>query len=314
VGGNAVDGVDGAVAALDQGVKTAQNGVDGLNAKVVDLKNGIDGMDAQMADAVIYDDSTHGKITFNKGGDMAVVTNVAPGTLDAASTDAVNGSQLFDTNQNVASNTTDITNIKNGKAGLVQQSAAGANLTVGAATDGAAVDFKGTAGNRKLVNVAAGNVSATSTDALNGSQLYGLANSTAKVVGGGSSVNADSSIRSPSITIGSKTYNDLSSAITAAAAASGSIDAIVWNGTAAAYDAKHGSDATSKITHVSNGTTDNDALNLSQLNSAGFKTDSAGVVTNQAVTFDSGSIASGKACRLVQTKRRARTDDRVGCA
>ena len=32
------------------------------------------------------------------------LTNVAPGTVDATSTDAVNGSQLFATNQQVAAN------------------------------------------------------------------------------------------------------------------------------------------------------------------------------------------------------------------
>ncbi|RUR25816.1 hypothetical protein ELY33_17465, partial [Vreelandella andesensis] len=39
-----------------------------------------------------------------------VITNVAPGEISDTSTDAVNGSQLFATNQNVTNNTTDITN------------------------------------------------------------------------------------------------------------------------------------------------------------------------------------------------------------
>ncbi|MFV3416401.1 hypothetical protein ACNFH8_29550, partial [Pseudomonas sp. NY15436] len=92
----------------------------------------------------------------------------------AQSSDAVNGSQLYATNQQVAQNTGDIsnldgrvtnvegdvstitTNINNGSIGLVQQAGAGANLTVGKDTDGAAVDFAGTAGARKLINVADG--------------------------------------------------------------------------------------------------------------------------------------------------------------
>ncbi|HHR1439765.1 TPA: hypothetical protein ACS3J7_004269, partial [Klebsiella oxytoca] len=41
------------------------------------------------------------------------VTNVAAGTLSSTSTDAVNGSQLYATNQNVATNTTNITNLAN---------------------------------------------------------------------------------------------------------------------------------------------------------------------------------------------------------
>ncbi|WP_220340825.1 hypothetical protein [Lysobacter soli] len=66
-----------------------------------------------------------------------------------------------------------VNNISSGSAGLVQQSAAGANLTVGKGTDGAAVDFadkNGTA--RKLLKVAAGTVASGSTDAVNGGQLY----------------------------------------------------------------------------------------------------------------------------------------------
>ncbi|MFV3416398.1 hypothetical protein ACNFH8_29490, partial [Pseudomonas sp. NY15436] len=49
---------------------------------------------------------------------------------------------------------------------------AGANLTVGKDTDGAAVDFAGTAGARKLINVADGTVAAGSKDAVNGGQLF----------------------------------------------------------------------------------------------------------------------------------------------
>ncbi|WP_239483381.1 ESPR-type extended signal peptide-containing protein [Burkholderia sp. MS455] len=92
--------------------------------------------------------------------------------------------------------------IGNGTVGLVQQSAAGADITVGASTDGAAVNFTGTAGARKLTGVDAGAVSASSTDAVNGSQLHGVADSVASAIGGGSVVNADGSISAPSFTVG----------------------------------------------------------------------------------------------------------------
>jgi len=97
------------------------------------------------------------------------ITSLANGTVSSGSTDAINGSQLYATNQNVTSNTTDIANLKNGQAGLVQQAVAGADLTVGKATDGAAVNFADKNGNaRTLKNVKAGvNVN----DAVNMSQL-----------------------------------------------------------------------------------------------------------------------------------------------
>jgi autotransporter adhesin len=43
-----------------------------------------------------------------------VITNVASGSATAGSTDAVNGTQLYETNQAVAKNAQDIANINNG--------------------------------------------------------------------------------------------------------------------------------------------------------------------------------------------------------
>ncbi|WP_219267914.1 YadA family autotransporter adhesin, partial [Pseudomonas sp. Xaverov 259] len=52
--------------------------------------------------AVKYDDAaTKTQVTFNPAGTAVKLTNVAAGALDATSTDAVNGSQLFATNQTV---------------------------------------------------------------------------------------------------------------------------------------------------------------------------------------------------------------------
>ncbi|ONQ69096.1 hypothetical protein A8E68_22615, partial [Burkholderia cenocepacia] len=92
--------------------------------------------------------------------------------------------------------------IGSGTVGLVQQSAAGADLTVGANTDGGAVNFAGTAGNRKLTGIAAGDVSAASSEAVSGSQLHGVADSVASAIGGGSTVNPDGSISAPAFTVG----------------------------------------------------------------------------------------------------------------
>ena len=108
-----------------------------------------------------------------------------------------------------------------GIIGLVQQSAAGQPITVGAATDGTVVNFTGTAGARTLTGLAAGTLSAASTDAVNGSQLFATnqnvtANTTAiaslststsanmsnvaAALGGGASVD-ESSSRLPAVTV-----------------------------------------------------------------------------------------------------------------
>ncbi|WP_242684244.1 YadA family autotransporter adhesin [Paraburkholderia hospita] len=106
------------------------------------------------------------------------------------------------------------TSINNGEYGLVQQDATTRNITVAKTTDGTIVDFTGTAGARKLTGVLAGDVSASSADAVNGSQLYSLANSTASAIGGGSTVNSDGSISAPSYVIGGTTMNSIAGAIT----------------------------------------------------------------------------------------------------
>ncbi|QRQ82311.1 beta strand repeat-containing protein [Paralysiella testudinis] len=60
--------------------------------------------------AVQYDTPTKNKVTLGTAGTPVQLTNVKAGDISsAASTDAVNGGQLFATNQNVATNTTNIT-------------------------------------------------------------------------------------------------------------------------------------------------------------------------------------------------------------
>ncbi|GAB2791111.1 hypothetical protein GCM10027021_12170 [Dyella kyungheensis] len=212
-----------AITNLGSRVTTNEGNINTINTTIA-------GMNGQLADAVKYDSATHDKVTLGTAGTPVQVTNVKNGGLSAASTDAVNGSQLYATNQQVGQNTTDIagnttaintinTQINSGTIGLVQQASAGANLTVGKGTDGAAVDFQGTAGARKLLNVADGTVAAGSKDAVNGGQLHGVSQSMADAIGGGSTVNADGSISAPSYSVhnangSTTTVNNVGSAIT----------------------------------------------------------------------------------------------------
>ncbi|WP_175872567.1 YadA-like family protein [Burkholderia sp. BCC0397] len=134
-------------------------------------------------------------------------TNTALSTTNSQVASLEGG--LSSANTNIATHTSDISTINDklgelssGTLGLVQQAAAGADLTVGANTDGGAVNFAGTAGARKLTGVAAGDISATSTEAVNGAQLHGVSDSVASAIGGGASVNPDGSISAPSFTVG----------------------------------------------------------------------------------------------------------------
>ncbi|WP_343656647.1 YadA family autotransporter adhesin, partial [Paraburkholderia caribensis] len=123
----------------------------------------------------------------------------------------------------VTQNTTDISNINsqitqitNGEIGLVQQDASTRNITVAKGTDGTIVDFTGTAGARKLTGVANGAVNVSSVDAVNGSQLFNVAQSTANAIGGGSTVNSDGTISNPTYVIngGNTTVSNVGDAIT----------------------------------------------------------------------------------------------------
>jgi autotransporter adhesin len=67
--------------------------------------------------AVTYDDAARSGVTFNAGGAAVALHNVASGDVGATSTDGVNGSQLYATNQQVTTNTTQIAAINNGEAG-----------------------------------------------------------------------------------------------------------------------------------------------------------------------------------------------------
>jgi autotransporter adhesin len=113
--------------------------------------------------------TTSGLATFKAGADMSdtTITNVAAGAVSSTSTDAVNGSQLFATNQNV--------DALNASVGLLKQDATSHAITMASATAGTTVDFTGTEGARQLKGVAAGT---DDTDAVNIQQLKALGLST----------------------------------------------------------------------------------------------------------------------------------------
>ncbi len=66
-----------------------------------------------------------------------------------------------------------------------------------------------------LSNVAAGQLTSTSSDAVNGSQLYGAAKSVAAALGGGTTVNANGTLAGPAYALNGTTYNDVGSALAA---------------------------------------------------------------------------------------------------
>jgi autotransporter adhesin len=138
------------------------------------------------ANAVEYDDSGQSIITL-QGSAGTTITNVAAGAINAGSTDAVNGSQLFATNQQVQNNTTAITNlsisIANGALGPVQYSnPATPDVPNGGVQTNDLTLVGASPGPVALHNVADGVIAVGSTDAVNGGQIAALALSVANAV------------------------------------------------------------------------------------------------------------------------------------
>ena len=112
---------------------------------------------------------------FSVGGRQ--IQNVAAGQLNGTSTDAVNGSQLYATNEavNTLSQTTSADDKGSVKYAVNTDGTpnyASVALAGIASTDG------GVTGGTTVTNLHQGAVNATSTDAINGAQLYGVAGDT----------------------------------------------------------------------------------------------------------------------------------------
>ncbi|WP_429253875.1 YadA family autotransporter adhesin, partial [Paraburkholderia sp. GAS333] len=199
-------------------LKNVAAGVDDTDAvNVSQLKDaGLIGSNGQVASVVTYDDASKGVLTMG-GPNGTKITNVTAGDLSPTSTDAVNGSQLNTTNQNVTKldgRVADLGDqIANGTAGLVQQDPSTRVITMGKDTDGTSVNMAGTAGNRTVTGVAAGAINPASVDAVNGGQLYATASSAAAGLGGGATVNADGTISEPSYSVGGATVHNVGDAV-----------------------------------------------------------------------------------------------------
>ncbi|ENJ6046335.1 YadA-like family protein [Escherichia coli] len=218
------------------------------------------------------------------------ITNVKAGDLTAGSTDAVNGSQLKTTNDNVSTNTTNITNLTDSVGDLKDDSLLW-NKAAGAFSAA-----HGTEATSKITNLLAGKISSDSTDAINGSQLYGVADSFTSYLGGGADISDTGVLSGPTYTIGGTDYTNVGDALAAINTSfSTSLgDALLWDATAGKFSAKHGiNNAPSVITDVANGavsSTSSDAINGSQL--YGVSDYIADALGGNAVVNTDGSITT----------------------
>ncbi len=255
---------------VDQNTADITTNTNSINQNTTDIAtnttniNSLSDSVTTLTDDALLWDAASGAFSAKHNGSDSKITNLAAGTLAADSTDAVNGSQLFATNENVSQNTTDIaantTSINQNTTDIATNTTSINNLSnsVTTLTDDALlwdVDTSAFNANRngsasKIINVAAGDLSEDSTDAVNGSQLY----ETNQKVDQNTSAIADINT---SIT-------NLSS------------DNLSWNETTSSFSASHGSSTTNKITNVAAGELSEestDAVNGSQLFETNEKVD-----------------------------------------
>ncbi|MCO1370224.1 YadA-like family protein [Burkholderia multivorans] len=258
--------------------------------------------------AVTYDSTAKDKVTLGGADATTPVTlsNVAAGSAD---TDAVNVKQLKDSGLVATDPNNDgqLTSLA-----VTYDSTAKDKVTLGGADATTPVT---------LSNVAAGAVNADSTDAINGAQLHGTAQSVADALGGGSTVNIDGTISAPAYTVGGTTVRNVGDALTnldgrvttnttnitniqTQLADAGLVDPTTGKAIAAVtYDRNaDGSPNYDAVTlgagkasgpvvlkNVAAGTDDTDAVNVKQLKDSGLvATDpnNDGQLTSLAVTYD----------------------------
>ncbi|WHH91860.1 YadA-like family protein [Escherichia coli] len=247
-----------------------------IATNTTNITNLTDAVDSLGDDSLLWN-ATAGAFSAAHGTEAtSKITNVKDGDLTAGSTDAVNGSQLKTTNDavaanttNIATNTTNITNLTDAVDSL------GDDSLLWNATAGAFSAAHGTDATSKITNLLAGTVSSDSTDAINGSQLYGLADSFTSYLGGGADISDAGVLTGPTYTIGGTDYNNVGDALAAINTSfSTSLgDALLWDATAkggdGAFSAGRGTDNTASIiTNVADGaisSTSSDAINGSQL-------------------------------------------------
>ncbi|OOX78368.1 YadA-like family protein, partial [Snodgrassella alvi] len=265
--GNLTGRLNGAIDRLD----TVSGATATLSTSLAEVNTSISTLrrDALSWNGNAYD-ASHGSGTAQK------ITNVANGTVSNSSTDAVNGSQLYNLSTSLSSSLSTVTAGNNTGLSTTNSNVSTLSSSLSSAVNnisnlqrdalqwnGNAYDAShGSGAAQKITNVANGTLSSGSTDAVNGDQLYNLSTSLS------SSLSTVTAGNNTGLSTTNSNISTLSSSLSSAVNNISNLqrDALQWNGNA--YDASHGSGAAQKITNVANGTLSSgstDAVNGDQL-------------------------------------------------
>ncbi|MBI0161115.1 YadA-like family protein [Snodgrassella sp. W6238H14] len=265
--GNLTGRLNGAIDRLDTvsgATATLSTSLAEVNTSISDLRR-----DALQWNDNAYD-ASHGS------GAAQKITNVANGTVSNSSTDAVNGSQLYNLSTSLSNSLSTVTAGNNTGLSTTNSNVSTLSSSLSSAVNnisnlqrdalqwnGNAYDAShGSGAAQKITNVANGTLSSGSTDAVNGDQLYNLSTSLS------SSLSTVTAGNNTGLSTTNSNVSTLSSSLSSAVNNISNLqrDALQWNGNA--YDASHGSGAAQKITNVAAGQLadgSTDAVNAGQL-------------------------------------------------
>ncbi len=220
--------------------------------------------------AVVYDTAAHTSVTLGNAGSPVKLANVADGS---ANNDAVNVAQLTAMGATISTSGT-VTN-----AFVAYDDTTKGKVTFGGI--GATTPVV-------LTNVAAGQITSSSKDAINGAQLYNTASSTAAALGGGSTVGSDGKVSKPTYMLNGATYSDVGAALVAAASTGGgdSPEAVKYDTTSHNKVTLGNAGTPVTLSNVADGVANNDAVNVEQLKAMGATIGTSGTVTNAFVAYD----------------------------
>ncbi|MBA9082645.1 autotransporter adhesin [Bartonella chomelii] len=215
--------------ALQKWVEKGHGGAGGRGGSdLVIRQDSRDLISLTVGDVILIGNERGGDVVkfFNKNGGERFLLGVKGGTIGRGSTDAINGSQLFETNTMVAKYLGGGTKYEGkwteptftiqrklvhdvgdafasvdakltelfqqvgsaGGDGLVKQDGSSHIITIGKEAKGNEISITGSDGSRKLTGLKNGDVSDKSTDAINGSQLYEQGSRISQYLGGGANV------------------------------------------------------------------------------------------------------------------------------
>ncbi|TGW19165.1 autotransporter [Stenotrophomonas maltophilia] len=245
------------------------------------------------------------------------VVNVYQGTLASGSTDAVNGGQLYSTNQDVIAVRTTANSAKasadsalskvNTLGGLLSQISASGNVRLGGGNSGTVLDVRNSANtNRKITGVADATLSTTSTEAVSGKQLNATNSNVtaARSVADSAKTNADSALSKANTLTGLLSQASASGNVRVGASNSGTV-----------LDIRNSANASRKITGVSDATlstTSTEAVSGKQLNATNVNVTAARSVADTAKTNAESALTKANTLSGLLSQTSASGNVRLG--